>query len=39
MLAVSIKDPGDVDFVLNNSKKFVTKVKEHLENGTILRRK
>ncbi len=36
MPAVTLKDPGDVDFMLNNLRKFVLKVKERSENATVI---
>jgi hypothetical protein len=34
--AITLKDPGQVDFMLNNLQKLVVKVKEHIENATVL---
>ena len=36
MPAVTLKDPGQVDFMLNNLQKFVVKVKEHSEIATVI---
>ena len=36
MLAVILKDSGQVDFMLNNLQKFVAKVREHSENATVI---
>ena len=36
MPAVILKDPCHVDFMLNNLRKFVAKVKEHSEDATAI---
>jgi hypothetical protein len=33
---VTLKDPGHVDFMLNNLRKYVGKVKEHSEDATVI---
>ena len=36
MPAVTLKDPGHVDFMLNNLRKFVAKLKVHSEDATAI---
>jgi hypothetical protein len=36
MPAVTLKNPGHVNFMLNNLRKYLAKVKEHSEDATVI---